>query len=101
MAEVAQVKSLETSLFSGVCLYIGLLPAILPQQSDESKAAAMGALEFEFSTLQAYKLPWDILNGPKYNVQWAQVGNIQGCRWNTRVPHSFSGYGGDPVDAPQ
>lgn len=44
MAEVAQVKSLETASFSSIRHFLDLFPAMLPRQSDESRAAAIDAL---------------------------------------------------------
>lgn len=60
------MKSLETASFSSIRHFLDLFPAMLPRQSDE------------FATLQAHKLPSDILNKPRCDVQWAEVGNIRG-----------------------
>lgn len=84
MAEVAQVKSLETASFSSIRHFLDLFPAMLPRQSDESRAAAIDALEVEFATFQAHKLPSDILNKPRCDVQWAEVGNIRGVEGTLR-----------------
>ncbi|KAM7310378.1 uncharacterized protein ISCGN_007286 [Ixodes scapularis] len=78
MAEVAQLQSLDTSSFSSIRHFVTAFPALLPQQSNESKDEAMDALEVEFANLQAYNnLSLAILNEPRSDVQWAQVGDIR------------------------
>lgn len=77
MAEVAQVRSLETASFSSVRHFIAAFPTILPQESGESREEAMDALEVEFVNLQAYKVPPEILDEPRCDVQWVKLGNIR------------------------
>lgn len=78
MTEVAQLQSLDTSSFSSIRHFVTAFPALLPQQSNESKDEAMDALQVEFANLQAYNnLSLAILNEPRSDVQWAQVGDIR------------------------
>lgn len=77
MVEVAQVHSLETASFSSVRHFITAFPALLPQQSGESKEKAIDELEVEFASLQAYNVPADILNEPRCDVQRARLGALR------------------------
>lgn len=77
MAEVA-------ASFSSVRHFIAAFPAILPQQSGESREEAMDALEVEFASLQADRVPPEILDEPRCNVQWAKLGNIGGVDGSLR-----------------
>lgn len=77
MVEVAQVQSLETASFSSVRHFITAFPALLPQQSGESKEKAIDELELEFASLQAYNASADILNEPRCDVQWARLGALR------------------------
>ncbi|KAH7953045.1 hypothetical protein HPB49_004008 [Dermacentor silvarum] len=105
MAEVAQVQSLQTASFSSVRHFITAFPALLPEQSRESKEKAIDELEVQFASLQAYNIPADILNEPRCDMQWASLGALRSVDGSLRfhrismvmlgilsIPHSNAEY---------
>lgn len=58
--------------------FVERFPALLPQNEQETRDQAINALEMEFVKMQSFKIPTNILEEERADVQWRKISLLKG-----------------------
>lgn len=77
-ARVADIEAMDNMSFKNVLFFVERFPALLPQNEQETRDQAINALEMEFVKMQSFKIPTNILEEERADVQWRKISLLKG-----------------------